>query len=514
MLIHTKFVNMSTEFIAMDISMHLHSRFAPSDPEGTKLLYENFVLTHQLTINPQLFVLPAKLSNMLNSLLYINYINKAQFFFSLVDQNILESLGENRLNYFLLNYLPNYLIGGENLFRNFSFVFLFFAMLDFWCQFAFSYKTSLKPGKFLLFVANISLIILLLLRWNNSGHFPLSNLYESLMFLSWSCTMVYFVLLPYNGLQTLWVRRSITPSFFKVTPTDPEGGYGVGPKAPNKEGRRAGSEATDFALGTGVALLDPLKLGAGACETTTTHCEAAKSPKKREQPRVILECKGAPSQRENLQENILGCIITPCALLMNAYATFSLPKEMQEISPLVPALQSNWLMMHVTVMILSYAALILGSLLSMAFLIVSLFSLNRVKLAGFKNWGPSPAQHPKGYFYKRETQMFIVDNLENFSYRLIGIGFSFLTIGILSGAVWANEAWGSYWSWDPKETWAFLTWLVYAIYLHTRITKGWEGQKPAILASIGFFTVWICFLGVNLIGEGLHSYGWFIKNAG
>jgi cytochrome c-type biogenesis protein CcsB len=98
---------------------------------------------------------------------------------------------------------------------------------------------------------------------------------------------------------------------------------------------------------------------------------------------------------------------------------------------------------------------------------------------------------------------------ENYlSYRIIGIGFPFLTIGILSGAVWANEAWGSYWSWDPKETWALLTWLVFAIYLHTRLTKGWEGKKPALIASLGFVTVWICFLGVNLIGEGLHSYGW------
>ena len=93
---------------------------------------------------------------------------------------------------------------------------------------------------------------------------------------------------------------------------------------------------------------------------------------------------------------------------------------------------------------------------------------------------------------------------------MLGIGFPLLTIGILSGAVWANEAWGSYWSWDPKETWALATWFVFAIYLHTRLTKGWRGKKPAILASVGFVTVWVCFLGVNLFGEGLHSYG-FLK---
>ena len=99
-------------------------------------------------------------------------------------------------------------------------------------------------------------------------------------------------------------------------------------------------------------------------------------------------------------------------------------------------------------------------------------------------------------------------NLDNLSYRTLGLGFPLLTIGILSGAVWANEAWGEYWSWDPKETWAFITWVVYAIYLHTRITKGWEGTKPALIASIGFVVVWICYLGVNLLSKGLHSYGW------
>jgi len=82
-----------------------------------------------------------------------------------------------------------------------------------------------------------------------------------------------------------------------------------------------------------------------------------------------------------------------------------------------------------------------------------------------------------------------------------------LTIGIIAGAVWANEAWGSYWSWDPKETWALITWLVFASYLHARITKAWQGEKPAMIASFGFVVVWICYLGVNFLGKGLHTYG-------
>ena len=103
-----------------------------------------------------------------------------------------------------------------------------------------------------------------------------------------------------------------------------------------------------------------------------------------------------------------------------------------------------------------------------------------------------------------------LERFDNISYRLIGIGFLFLTIGILSGSVWANEAWGSYWSWDPKETWALITWIIFAIYLHIRLVKGWKGLKPAAIASFGFLIVWICYLGVNLLGKGLHSYGWFL----
>ena len=174
---------------------------------------------------------------------------------------------------------------------------------------------------------------------------------------------------------------------------------------------------------------------------------------------------------------------------------------MQRASALVPALQSNWLMMHVTVMILSYAALIFGSLLSIGFLILTHSIPSEKYDLEFQNQSfisNSPDVSKLGWAFA----------LDNLSYRILGIGFPLLTIGILSGAVWANEAWGSYWSWDPKETWALLTWFVFAIYLHTRITKNWQGKKPAIIATFGFLSVWVCYLGVNLLGEGLHSYGW------
>ena len=97
-------------------------------------------------------------------------------------------------------------------------------------------------------------------------------------------------------------------------------------------------------------------------------------------------------------------------------------------------------------------------------------------------------------------------------YRTISLGFIFLTIGIISGAVWANEAWGSYWNWDPKETWAFITWTIFAIYLHTRKNKKLEDLNSSIVASIGFLIIWVCYLGINLLGIGLHSYGSFTPN--
>ena len=99
--------------------------------------------------------------------------------------------------------------------------------------------------------------------------------------------------------------------------------------------------------------------------------------------------------------------------------------------------------------------------------------------------------------------------MDHWSYRVISLGFIFLTIGILSGVVWANEAWGVYWNWDPKETWAFITWTIFAIYLHTRTNKDLQGANSAIVASIGFLIIWICYFGVNLLGIGLHSYGSF-----
>lgn len=290
-------------------------------------------------------------------------------------------------------------------------------------------------------------------RWYSSGHPPLSNLYESLLFLIWGTLTVFFL------------------------------------------------------TGTRVR---PVQ--------TTTHLSG------------------------NLRK-FTGAIISSVALFIQTFASWRLPDEMREIKPLIPALQSNWLLMHVSIMILSYAALLVGCLLAISYCMLDWtdgqHEEEKVRTASLSEYGePRTRRTTEGPTQtlshendgKQETDVSRVipisstgvmssipsfpsslalrADLDSLSYRVLAFGFPLLTLGILSGAVWANQAWGSYWSWDPKETWAFITWLIFAFYLHTRLQYGWEGKKSAYVASFGFFVVWICYLGVNLLGKGLHSYGW------
>nr|YP_010932394.1 cytochrome c biogenesis protein [Hormidiella parvula]WKT05979.1 cytochrome c biogenesis protein [Hormidiella parvula] len=199
----------------------------------------------------------------------------------------------------------------------------------------------------------------------------------------------------------------------------------------------------------------------------------------------------------------LGAITSSACMLVNGLSTLSLPVDMQASGLLVPALQSNWLLMHVSVMILGYGALLAGSLFSIALLF--LWPHPHAPAASIP--GPG-ADDPIAYPTQLELPTAVLQ-LDALSYKSIGVGFPLLTLGILSGAVWANEAWGSYWSWDPKETWALVTWLVFAVYLHARMVRGWQGRRPATVATLGFVVLWVCYLGVNWLGQGLHSYGWF-----
>nr|YP_009564853.1 cytochrome c biogenesis protein [Gelidium coulteri]YP_009565253.1 cytochrome c biogenesis protein [Gelidium sinicola]QBA96204.1 cytochrome c biogenesis protein [Gelidium coulteri]QBA96604.1 cytochrome c biogenesis protein [Gelidium sinicola] len=299
----------------------------------------------------------------------------------------------------------------ENHLVNLSFGLLMIALISYWFNIIFPQSEQIGIlARISTTITNIVIGIALLMRWITHGYFPLSNLYESLLFLSWGTTLVHLILEKQNN------------------------------------------------------------------------------------------------------SKLIGAISSPISLFTIAFATMSLPIDMKKASPLVPALRSNWLMMHVSIMMISYATLIIGSLLSVLFLIVSRGKNINLKGKSYNYNSIHNAELKYNNTYIAYTEnpknINLLERIDNLSYRTIGLGFPLLTIGIIAGAIWANEAWGSYWSWDPKETWALITWLIFASYLHTRLTKSWQGKKPAILASIGFLVIWICYLGVNFLGKGLHSYGW------
>jgi cytochrome c-type biogenesis protein CcsB len=179
-----------------------------------------------------------------------------------------------------------------------------------------------------------------------------------------------------------------------------------------------------------------------------------------------------------------GTFVTPLAFLAMAYASFS-PNIGSHIQPLIPALKSNWLITHVITCFFGYAAFGLSFGLSIMYL------LKRLDTSEKKN-----------IFLKLIPLQGILDDL---NYQMIVIGFLMLTLGIITGAVWAHSAWGSYWSWDPKETWSLITWLIYAAVIHSRMVRGWKGKRIAILSMVGFFCVLFTDFGVNYLA-GLHSY--------
>jgi cytochrome c-type biogenesis protein CcsB len=293
---------------------------------------------------------------------------------------------------------------------------LFFAMILYWVSLAFpKNKTIFQVSRILVGLSNVLFFVTLAARWVGEGYFPLSNLYESLIFLSWGISSIH----------------------------------------------------------------------------------------------LMIEAKTS--------SRLIGSISTPILFFISGFSSLTLPTDMQKALPLVPSLQSNWLMMHVSMMMISYATLIVGSLLSILYLAFIFFGKKEVDSqleispATVDSQTTMDSQATLAQATLVVSKLSLLETVDTWSYRIIGLGFPFLTIGIISGAVWANEAWGSYWSWDPKETWALITWLVFAIYLHSRLLKGWQGKKAALVGSAGFFVIWICYLGVNFLGKGLHSYGWVLN---
>jgi len=185
---------------------------------------------------------------------------------------------------------------------------------------------------------------------------------------------------------------------------------------------------------------------------------------------------------------VIGAFVMPFAFTAMAYASFAKGIN-QQISPLIPALQSNWLIAHVMTCFIGYGAFAVAGGLGMMYLLKK--SAVKRGLTDNTLTGGLP-------------ELKVIDDL---THKTIVFGFMWLSAGIITGAVWANEAWGTYWSWDPKETWSIITWFVYASTLHARFTRGWSGSRIAWLAIIGFVSVFFTYFGVNFLLSGLHSYG-------
>jgi len=179
-----------------------------------------------------------------------------------------------------------------------------------------------------------------------------------------------------------------------------------------------------------------------------------------------------------------GSFVIPLAFIAMAYASLS-PNISDRIQPLIPALKSNWLIAHVITCFLGYAGFAIAFGISLIYL--------------FKQ--KEPENKPSFLSHMPDSR-----TLDELTHKMIQFGFLFLTAGIITGAVWANSAWGRYWGWDPKETWSLITWFIYATLLHARLMRGWHGRRIAFISVIGFLAVLFTYFGVNLL-PGLHSYG-------
>ncbi len=180
----------------------------------------------------------------------------------------------------------------------------------------------------------------------------------------------------------------------------------------------------------------------------------------------------------------IGAFSMPLAFLAIAYASLS-PNISDRIQPLLPALKSNWLIAHVITCFIGYAAFAIAFGVSIMYLFKQRASGDQLQ------------------FLQRLPEIRVLDEL---THQLVMFGFLFLSVGIITGAVWANSAWGRYWGWDPKETWSLITWFIYATLLHARLMRGWQGKRIAFLSITGFMAVLFTYFGVNLL-PGLHSYG-------
>ncbi len=188
-----------------------------------------------------------------------------------------------------------------------------------------------------------------------------------------------------------------------------------------------------------------------------------------------------------LRVKALGAFVTPVATVIMTASSM----QPSHIMPLSPALKSIWLPIHATICLVADAVFLL------AFCLAVMYLLQERQIKAKK----------LGAVFKRLPSLQTLDAMSNLCLK---IGFPLLTLGIVTGSIWAEQAWGSYWSWDPKETWSLITWFVYAALLHQRLAIGWQGRRAAIMTIIGFATLIFTFLGVSLLLPGEHTYStWY-----
>ncbi len=181
----------------------------------------------------------------------------------------------------------------------------------------------------------------------------------------------------------------------------------------------------------------------------------------------------------------VGAFVLPIAWILLAYVAVKIPIDQRMVAPLMPALKSNWLTVHVATAIVAYGTFALSFGLALMYLL--------------------KARHDSGS-ESTLSRLPAGEWLDELSYQAIMFGFLFLGLVIVTGAIWAEQAWGSYWCWDPKETWSLITWLIYGAYLHARLVHGWRGRRASWMALAGFAAVMFTFFGVNYLLPGLHSY--------
>jgi cytochrome c-type biogenesis protein CcsB len=205
----------------------------------------------------------------------------------------------------------------------------------------------------------------------------------------------------------------------------------------------------------------------------------------------------------NYKTPSLGAFVLPIIASANAFLVWYAMRGAHEIQPLVPALQSWWMKIHVPANFIGYGTFALAAMLGCAYLIRFRYEnkLNSTTNTAIDTNNSSSKKH---MFAEKLPNTKIIDDI---MYKAIALGFAFFTLATILGALWAAEAWGGYWSWDPKEVWALIVWLNYAAWLHMRLISGWRGNVLAWWAIIGLFITTFAFMGVNMFLSGLHSYG-------